>query len=235
MQRHFLGRHHATVCHHADLTGQHHAVLVLVCTEEIAVFPQLCHLLRVDKDDLVRVHFLVQHVNGVHNAGVLDRRRTAVIGQLCPLQCSHGIGIDLRRDGLSDLVIGLCHWVAIAGQHGFVCQFHRFHRFLDLHGGGAGLELYGVCLYALGNVYRIADVAVLRHSDRVTRYALQGGVHLCERSDNDLAGDFGGDHIRHDLRIYKVLNGCCFCHSYSPFLPVRVSYVSLSVLYKSSR
>nr|DAV74514.1 MAG TPA: hypothetical protein [Caudoviricetes sp.] len=224
----FLGRNNTAVGDHADLAGKNDTGLVLVGADEISVLAKLRDLLRMDKNDLLAVDLFLKKINGVNDAGILDRSGAAVIGELRPLKRGHGVVVYLGSNGLRKLVVGLADGIAVAGKDGFVRQLNGLHRLFDGDGRGGSGQLHGFCGNTFGNVGSVADVGVLRHGHGVAGNAYKRSVNLRKGRDNNLVGNFRGNHIRHDLRINQVRKfGGLVCHSLNH--PLKLIFCKLCV------
>nr|DAN91648.1 MAG TPA: hypothetical protein [Caudoviricetes sp.] len=224
----FLGRNNAAVGDHANLAGKNDTSLVLVRADEISVLAKLRDLLRMDKNDLLAVDLFLKKINCVNDAGILDRSGAAVIGELRPLKRGHGVVVNLGSNGLRKLVVGLADGIAVAGKNSFVRQLNGLHRLFDGDGRGGSGQLHGFCGNAFGNVGSIADVGVLRHGNGVAGNADKRVVDLRKGGNNNLIGNFRGNHIRHDLRINQVRKfSGLVCHSLNH--PLKLIFCKLCV------
>nr|DAN11483.1 MAG TPA: hypothetical protein [Caudoviricetes sp.] len=228
------GCHNAGVGDLADFAGDSNASLILVSADKVSIFAQGRHLLGVDEHHLVAVDLLVEHVDSVHNAAVLDSGSSAVMHQRSALQGFHAIIIDFCSDRKRQLRIGFANRVAVAGQNSFIGQANALHGLLDLVLLVLGAHLVDVNVNALCNVLCVTDVTVRRHSNGIAGHASKGVVHFCKRCHADFVGNLCRNHIGHDFRVNQV---CEFgqnsiCHVLISFVVCKLGILLRAFLLK---
>nr|DAW12223.1 MAG TPA: hypothetical protein [Caudoviricetes sp.] len=196
--------HHAGVGNLADFAGDSNASLILVSADKISIFAQGSHLLGVDEHHLVAVDLLVEHVDSVHNAAVLDSGSSAVIHQRSALQGFHAVIVDFGSDRQRQLRIGFANRVAVARQHSFIGQADALHGLLDFVLLVLGAHFVDVNVNALCNVLCVTNVTVRRHSNGIAGHASKGVIHLCKRCHADFVRNFCRNHIGHNFGVNQV-------------------------------